>query len=328
MPFPSIWSNLRAGLPPKPTLTEQNLSNQAGKVFIVTGSSSGVGKELARILYSHDAKVYVAARSEEKATRAIDEIKAAFPESKGSLIYLHLDLDDLTTIKKSAEEFLAREDKLDVLWNNAGVMIPPQGSKTKQGYELQLGTNCVAPFLFTKLLTPLLVKTAKSAPAGSVRVVWTASSATELMSPNNGLEFDNFDYKREKAPFFKYGTSKAGNYYHGTEYAKRYAKDGIVSVALNPGNLLTDLQRHISGLQLMVMKTFLYHPRFGAYTELFAGLSPDVTLAKTGSWIQPWGRFDGIRSDLAAGAKSESEGGTGYAKKFWEWTEEQIKPYE
>jgi retinol dehydrogenase 12 len=87
-------------------------------------------------------------------------------------VFLRLDLDDLTTIKKSAEEFLAKETRLDVLWNNAGVMIPPQGSKTKQGYELQLGTNNVAPFLFTKFLTPLLVETAKSATKGSVRVLW------------------------------------------------------------------------------------------------------------------------------------------------------------
>jgi NAD(P)-dependent dehydrogenase (short-subunit alcohol dehydrogenase family) len=141
-------------------------------VFIVTGSSSGVGKELAQILYSHDAKVYIAVRSEEKATQAINDIKANFPHSEGELVFLHLDLGDLTTIKKSAEEFLGKETKLDALWNNAGVMVPPQGSKTKQGYELQLGTNNVAPFLLTKLLTPVLIKTAKTAPANSVRVIW------------------------------------------------------------------------------------------------------------------------------------------------------------
>jgi retinol dehydrogenase-12 len=169
-------------------------------------------------------------RSEEKATKAIDEIKSKFPQSKGELVFLHLDLGDLTTIKKSAEEFLSKEDKLDILWNNAGVMAPPAGSKTAQGYELQLGTNNVAPFLFTKLLTPLLVKTAKSAPTGSIRVVWVSSTAAEMMSPKNGIDMDNLHYKKDKPDWHKYGVSKAGNWYHATEFAKLYKADGITSV--------------------------------------------------------------------------------------------------
>jgi len=117
-----------------------------------------------------------------------------------------------------------------VLWNNAGVMIPPQGSKTKQGYELQLGTNNVAPFLFTKLLTPILIKTAKVAPPGAVRVVWTSSSAAEGLSPKGGVDLSNLDYKTDKAAWAKYGVSKAGNVLHATEYAKRYGPEGITSV--------------------------------------------------------------------------------------------------
>jgi retinol dehydrogenase-12 len=74
--------------------------------------------------------------------------------------------------------------------------------------------------------------------------------------------------------------------------------------------------------------TLLLHtPIHGAYTELFAGLSPEVTLEKTGSWIVPWGRFANIRKDLLLATKSEDEGGTGNGLKFWEWTEEQVKPY-
>lgn len=200
------------------------------QVFIITGSSSGVGKELAHILYAKNAKVYVAARSEEKANAAISDITSKCPNSKGALIFLKLDLDDLTTIKNSAEEFLSKEDQLHVLWNNAGVMVPPQGSKTKQGYELQLGTNNIAPFLFTKLLTPTLVHTAKTAPPSSVRVVWVSSSAAELGSPRGGVDMDNLDYKRDQSAPMKYSVSKAGNALHAMEYAKRYKADGIVSV--------------------------------------------------------------------------------------------------
>lgn len=265
----------------------------------MTGSSSGVGKELAQILFSHNAKVYVAARSQENASEAIGSIKTAFPNSTGELVFLHLDLDDLTTIKKSAEEFLSKEKKLDVLWNNAGVMRPPQGSKTKQGYELQLGTNNLAPFLFTKLLTPTLAATAKISPPGAVRVVWVSSSAAEGFSPINGVDMDNLDYKQDKNAWHKYGVSKAGNLLHSQEFAKRHAGDGIISVvsfkfhfrngkltrqALNPGNLKSGLQRHMPGYQARLLGLALYTPIHGAYTELFAGLSPDVTPERNGAW--------------------------------------------
>lgn len=196
----------------------------------MTGSSSGIGEQLAQILYQKNAKVYVAARSEEKARKAIDGIKSRAPNSKGELRFLHLDLDDLTTIKASAEAFLGENDRLDVLWNNAGVMVPPQGSKTRQGYEKQLGTNNVAPFLFTKLLLPILVKTASTAPKDSVRVVWVSSSATEINAPKGGVDLDNLDYKVDKAAWVKYGVSKAGNVYHASELAKRTGTQGIISV--------------------------------------------------------------------------------------------------
>lgn len=91
------------------------------QIFLVTGANSGVGAELAKILYGKNATVYVAARSKQKALDAIEEMKTAHPESTGRLVFLQLDLSDLTTIKSSAEEFLAAESRLDVLWLNAGV---------------------------------------------------------------------------------------------------------------------------------------------------------------------------------------------------------------
>lgn len=117
---------------PQPALTEKNLEDQSGKVFIVTGGYTGVGYKLTGILYEKHATVYVAGRSEEKGTKAIDALKNEFPKSKGRLVFLKVDLADLTTIKGAAEEFMAKEDRLDVLTNNAGVMDPPVGSKTAQ----------------------------------------------------------------------------------------------------------------------------------------------------------------------------------------------------
>jgi len=87
---------------------------------------------------------------------------------------LNLDLNDLSTIKGSAQAFLTEENRLDVVWHNAGVMMPPSGSKSKQGYELQLGTNVIAPWLFQSFLTPLMQRTAAlpDTPKDSVRVIW------------------------------------------------------------------------------------------------------------------------------------------------------------
>lgn len=217
---------------------------------------------------------------------AIKSIKAAEIKSVGDLTFLHLDLGDLTTIKKSAETFLSKEKKLHVLFNNAGVMNPAQGSKTAQGYELQLGTNNIGPFMFTQLLLPALKAAANAEPKGTVRVVWVSSSAAEApFCPTGGVPINNLDYHDDKSAMHKYAVSKAGNYLHSTEFAKRYRCEGIVSVALNPGNLNSDLWRTQGAVMSRVLKSFVLHPPiYGAYTELFAGISPDVTMEKSGEW--------------------------------------------
>ncbi|KAJ5935962.1 short-chain dehydrogenase [Penicillium verhagenii] len=303
--------------PPSPTFTEKNVPDQSGKVFIVTGANSGVGAELAKILYSRNATVYVAARSEEKAVTAIKEMEIAHPESTGKLVFLRLDLSDLTTIQGSAEEFLAVESRLDVLWLNAGVMMPPQGSKTEQGYELQLGTNNLGHFLFVKYLHDILKKTALSAPKGSVRLIWVSSSAI-LMAPSPPIDFSNMDYHEEESAMKKYSRSKAGNVIHCAEYANRTAGDGVLSLCLNPGNLKSGLQRHMSTFQSVVTNMILYPAIYGAYTELYAGLSAEITEENNASFIAPWGRVIPIRKDLY-----DPE----ITKKYWEWSEEQVQGY-
>ena len=235
--------------------------------------------------------MYVAARSKSKATEAIEDMKERTPDSTGELVFLQLDLADLPAVKTAAEEFLAKESRLDVLFNNAGVMAVPNGSKTVQGYEMHLGTNNVGPFLFTRLLTPTLATTAKAendaGRPGAVRVVWVSSSATEGFAPTGGVEIDKLDYREDKTWMYKYGVSKAGNYLHSTEYARRHRDHGIVSVALNPGNLSSDLWRTVwTGLVSFLRSYFLWPPIYGAYTELFAGLSPDVSLEKSGAWSE------------------------------------------
>lgn len=229
--------------------------------------------------------MYIAARSAEKANAAIEEINKSIPNSSGQLIFLHLDLNDLGTIKTSVEAFLSKETKLHILFNNAGVMSPPQGSKTAQGHELQLGVNTIAPFLFTKLLTPILISTAAIEQPNTIRVIWVSSSAAELLSPKpSGVDLNNLDYHTDKSTQVKYGVSKAGTYLHAVEFARRHRDSGIISLALNPGNLKSDLARH-SGFAIKIStKVLCYPPVYGAYTELFAGFSPEVTMEKSGQW--------------------------------------------
>lgn len=275
-------------MPIKFSTSHRSLNNLCSQVYIVTGANTGLGKEIAQILYSKDAKVYCAARSQEKAQRAIDAIQAAHPTSRGALVFLPLDLADLTTIKASADAFLSHESRLDVLFNNAGVMRPPKGSVTVQGYELQLGVNNIGTFLFTKLLTPMLLRTAAAAAdSSSVRVIWVASSAVEApLVPVGGVDMTNVDYRRaDVSSFTKYAISKAGNYLHGAEFARRHRADGVVSVPLNPGNLDSDLWRgYNQGLMAVVKRLSLYPPIYGAYTQLWAAFSPEVTIERTGDW--------------------------------------------
>lgn len=173
----TCWTQL---FPSSPLpLTETALPSQRGKVFVVTGATSGIGFELARILYRKGGKVYIAARDEGKAKGAIEAIVSSSSSSiaghsngngnrtangtdkkvdcAGDLEYLPLDLSDFRTIKPATETLRQRETKIDVLWNNAGVSMVPEGSVSAQGHELHLATNCLGPFLFTRLLIPLLL---------------------------------------------------------------------------------------------------------------------------------------------------------------------------
>jgi NAD(P)-dependent dehydrogenase (short-subunit alcohol dehydrogenase family) len=215
------------------------------------------------------------------------EFKGASPRSKGSLTFLPLDLADLSKIKQSADFFLARERKLNVLWNNAGIMkVAPgeENAKTAQGHEIHMGTNCLGAFLFTKLLTPILSETAKTAPAGQVRVIWVSSTIDLAADKNTGFDVNNLDYKTPRPAMNRYGYSKVGNYFQAVEYARQTENTGIVSLAANPGNLRSDLYREHGGLTKVALNLITHAPINGSYTLLYAGLSPEITAKSTGSF--------------------------------------------
>ncbi|KAK2476091.1 hypothetical protein H9L39_11315 [Fusarium oxysporum f. sp. albedinis] len=129
-------------------------------------------------------------------------------------------------------------------------MIPPEGSKTKQGYELQYGN--------------------------SVRVVWVASSAADA-APNPAVDLTNMDYHREEGAWMKYSRSKAASVIHSAEFARRTKGTGIISLALNPGNFVTNLQQNMSKMELAMFKLISSDPINGAYTELWTVSMVNVT---------------------------------------------------
>ncbi|GAD92887.1 hypothetical protein NECHADRAFT_56763 [Paecilomyces variotii No. 5] len=315
--------------PPKPTFTERELPDLTGKVMIVTGGYSGVGYQLTKLIYAKNATVYIAGRRPTEGNRAIQEISAAYPSSKGKLEFLFLDLSDLWSIKESASDFQAKESRLDVLWNNAGVMGLPTRQKTKQGYDALLGTNCLGPYLFTKLLHPLMVKTAQSSVSGSVRVLWAASIVVHMQCPKTGMDLDNLDYrKKNETAAVRYAISKAGNLFIGSEWAKRDACNGVVHLIFNPGNLQTSLQRNMGCLERHFYNAIMHDAIYGAYTELWAGLSPTVRPSDSGRYVIPWGRFGPIRSDIAESMKGMEEGGNGKAAAFLDYCDQQTKIYQ
>jgi retinol dehydrogenase 12 len=242
-----LWFKLANGLRasfwiPTPTLTEKNLPDQTSRVHLITGGYTGVGFEVASILYSHNATVWLAGRSSTKGADAISRLQAAHPDSKGSVHFLQVDLSDLTTIAPAVAEFTRRtkSGKLHWLNNNAGVMIPPKGSKSVQGHDLTYATNIYGPYLFTELLLPVLRATAASGdtPAGGVRVSWAGSTATFLTPAEGGLGWTsakaNADEREEllyahTSPDNAYLLSKSANWYLAQEFGRRFGDaDGVM----------------------------------------------------------------------------------------------------
>lgn len=315
--------------PPSPTYTEKDIGSQKGKVFIVTGGSAGIGLATAKILYSKGGIVYIASRSLAKIEAVIKEIKAIPADHSGGVLKsLYLDLNDLTIVAKAASTFLAQETRLDVLFNNGGVGHVPAGSVTAQGYEAQVGTNCLGPFLFTKLLLPVLRQTAKSLSPASVRVVFASSSIIDLQGPTGGISLEELQPgKHGQVPADNYSISKAGNWLLASEFDKLVRKDGIVCVTQNPGNLNTAGWNNTRVLKF-IFQPLLYDAIYGAYTMLWCGLSDNVKLEDGGRYAIPWGRWHtDPRKDILESLKTKEEGGTGVANEFWHWCEQETKHY-
>lgn len=261
---------LKQSWPSKPTWTPDEIPDLTGKVVLVTGSyaahvcvrcgtslnvyvaplggNSGVGKEMVRVLLLHNATVYLAARSASAAQSAISELE----QSTGRTArFLQLDLADLASVRAAAVELVSREERLDVLFNNAGVFLAPRDKLTAQGYDMTVGTNVLGPFLFTQLLLPLLSN------ANSKGRVISTSSVTHYFAPRFDFAVARPGPARDKlgrdgvGNDLLYAQTKTAETVLALERAKRYG-DALVSIAVNPGNIRTNMQRNMTGFDAVM----------------------------------------------------------------------------
>ncbi|OKL55689.1 hypothetical protein UA08_09000 [Talaromyces atroroseus] len=313
--------------PPRPSFQLDKLPSQKGKVFLITGGASGIGFKIAETLYAKGGRVYIAGRSQQNGQEAIEAIQRAVPQTEGTLDFLHLVLDDLTSIKDTVAAFQDKESRLDVLFNNAGVSQPPLGSVSKQGIELQLATNCLGPFLLTKLLHPMLAAAVPDAAAGTVRVVWTSSQVAELSSPPEGMIMAELTTP-PKDNVRNYVNSKLGNWFLSVEMARRYGSNvGIVSVAQNPGAANTNLLRNAKWMKILSWP-LLHSAEMAAHTVLYAGFSNDLGLDHNGAYVIPWGRIhQDVAPNLVTAMTLKEDGGSGLAKDFWDFCDEKTRDY-
>ncbi|KAJ7610505.1 hypothetical protein FB45DRAFT_334297, partial [Roridomyces roridus] len=210
--------------------------------------NTGIGYEIAKQLLLKNAKVYLAARSADKAALAIKRLEA---ETNKAAIFLPLDLGDLPSMRKAAEQFLAQEEKLDILFNNAGVMNCPPAMITAQGYDLQFGTNVIGHWLLTELLLPALKKSYEQNQ--SLARIINISSSGHLWAPGSGIDFVSLKASLDRDAWVKeqgnltagwrlYAQSKIGNIYISNHWAKTHS-DVLVSCAVHPGAIWTEISR-------------------------------------------------------------------------------------
>lgn len=240
------------------------MTDLSGKVFIVTGANTGIGKVAATDFARRGAHVFLACRSADKTQPVIDEIKRATGNAK--VEFLALDLGDLTSVRTAAAAFLARNLPLHVLVNNAG--LAGQRGHTRSGFELAFGTNHVGHFLFTELL---LDKLKASAPARIVNVASTAHYSAK------GIDWEAVRKPTKTITALdEYAVSKLANVLFTKELARRLAGTKVTTYALHPGVVATDVWRRVPVGLRGLAKLFMKSAEDGAKTTIYCATSPDV----------------------------------------------------
>ena len=296
--------------------TDKDVPDLSSKVIVVTGGNSGVGRESVLQLSKHKpARLYMTARSKAKYDAALADIKKQNPDA--NVTFLEMDLASFASVKSAASIILAENDRLDVLMNNAGIMAVPPGL-TKEGFEIQFGTNHVGHALLTKLLMPLLLKTAAQ-PGSDVRII-NVSSGAHGIAPTGGFLPETVTTDMSKYhTYTRYGQSKMANIYFSRALAAKYPT--ITSVAIHPGRVATPL---LDGYMEKTTAMGLFQKTYdlfskitvdkGAVNQLWAAVG-NKERVRSGVYYVPVGKEAGNGASKAAGKPEQ----------LWEWQEKEFE---
>ncbi|XP_078593062.1 retinol dehydrogenase 12-like [Branchiostoma floridae x Branchiostoma japonicum] len=283
-----------------------------GKTAIITGSNTGLGKETARDLARRGARVILACRDVTKAEAAAEDIRKT--TGNGNVLVRKLDLASLASVREFAAGINDNETRLDLLINNAGIMMCPQW-KTEDGFEMQFGTNHLGHFLLTNLL---LDKLKKSAPS---RVVTVSSMGHQFIKK---MHFDDLNMENNYKSMKAYSQSKLANILFTRELAKRLEGTGVTCYSVHPGGVRTELGRYMTdtyGLWLILLRPIISPLMYvvgkssvqGAQTSLHCALQEGLE-SKSGLYFSDCAEKD----PSPAGQDDEA------AKRLWEVSEEMV----
>ena len=285
--------------------TAADIPDQTGRTAVITGANTGLGYETAAALAGRGARVVLAVRNLEKGKQAVARITAATPGAEVEL--QELDLTSLESVRAAAARLRSGHDRIDLLINNAGVMYTPR-STTKDGFELQFGTNHLGHFAFTGLLLDRLLPVAS-------RVVTVSSIGHRIRA---AIHFDDLQWERRYSRVGAYGQSKLANLLFTYELQRRLAPHGTtIAVAAHPGGSNTELMRNlprpIAAASSLLVEPLMQGADLGALPTLRAATDPGVL---GGQYFGPDG-FQEIRGYPKVVASSAQSHDVELQRRLW-----------
>jgi NAD(P)-dependent dehydrogenase (short-subunit alcohol dehydrogenase family) len=306
--------------------TTADIPSQAGRRALITGANSGIGYPTALTLARRGAAVMLACRNRERGEEALHKILDAVPGANVTLELL--DLSSLGSVRALAARELERNQPLDLLINNAGVMTPPKRLETADGFELQFGTNVLGHFALTALLYPALERAAALATSHEARprVVTVASIAHK----RGQLKFADLQARQNYSPMESYQQSKLADLMFAFELERRFEarSSGVISVAAHPGVAQTNLfvAGDYSGPEIIIRKgvghligALLNSEAEGALPTLYAAVAPD---AAPGGYYGPQGFQEMRGGDVGPAQIAPQALDVAVAGKLWNVCEE------
>ena len=290
----------------------------SGKTILVTGSSTGLGYEAARVLAGAGAELVMVARDPEKNAKAAARIRSGQPDAK--LHSLTINLGDMASVRRGSSEILAAHPKIHALINNAGIMGGPY-TLSPDGLELHWAVNHIGPFLLTNLLYPALKAAAPS------RIVILSSAGHRLP----GLDLDDLNFKnREYVYHLAYCQSKRANVLHAVALTKRLAGTGITANAVHPGAIRTEVFRDLTEIDVQQALGWSAasgspekSPSQGAATEVWAAVSPEAE-GLSGLYFEDCGIARHIPADFGAAGVLDEALDEETAERVWEASEKTV----